>query len=120
MHAVVFFSDLRAISPGAAEEEGRTSAEPAGRPHIIPEVYTANSGDQAQASIGSTKKLLASSSSNAESGADHRPDATDLNGFNPLPKKLATIVSGESAPATPSAEEMQNLETQVQGISRHA
>ena len=109
----VSFSCIAVTFLGVAEEGDRTADESAVRLHGMAHACTANNEDPAQAGIGSKKKLLASSSSSAQLAPENRSGAADLNGLNPLPRKLATIVSGESAPATPSAEEMQKLDTQV-------
>ena len=81
----------------------------------------ANHGQaQAQASSESKTKLLGPSSGSAAVTRDGDRDVVGDAGLPSLPKKLKTIVSGESVVDTPTAEEVQNSETQSQGLSTHA
>lgn len=80
----------------------------------------ANHGQaQAQASSESKTKLLGPSSGSAALTRDGDREVGDA-GLSSLPRKLKTIVSGEPVVDTPTAEEVQNSETQSHGLSTHA
>lgn len=84
-----------------------------------PHSHAYHSRAQAQASSESKTQLLGPSSGSAAVTGDGDRDVGDA-GFSSLPRKLKTIVSGEPVVDTPTAEEVQNSETQSQGLSTHA
>ena len=74
---------------------------------------------QAQASNRSQKHLLRPSQGSAEVTSNGDRDVRDA-GFNSMPRKLKTIVSGEPVMETPTAEEVQASKTHAQGLSTYA
>lgn len=96
-------------------EDGDSAA--LGRPV---DMSCANKGQaQEQASSGSQQRLLAPSLGGAETARDVDLEVGDTE-YTSMPRKLKTIVSGEPVVFTPTAEEVQNSQTQAQGLSMHA
>lgn len=108
---------IKTASAGAGAEEDEGDIAAAGG--AVSHSHANHSRAQAQASSESKMKLLAPSSGSAVMARDGDRDVGEA-GFSSMPRKLATIVSGEPVRDTPTAEEMQNFNTQPQGLSNHA
>ena len=107
---------MQSASAGVVQAEEATARQSPGSAARQQDVHTVSNLQPAQESRNAQSASVMGSAATAQ-GSDSGMQAGD-SGFASLPRKLATIVSGESAPATPSAEEMASLETQVQGIAR--